>query len=205
MFRRLSICLVLSFLAVGVAFAQVNIKAAAQNTWMVSGSMGFSYFLGNGQGETDSPTEGLELTLTPRVLWYPVDGLGVGGEASLDWYTNSYTTTDLGIGPRVAFYLRNPERRYPSGCCLTPCVGPNGWWMPFLGASVLYQMRDSGNGDANGFRARAGVGVSPVIGTKGTMPVELGFEYQSMKQGDYDPTTSSKIYLEAGFGAFLWK
>jgi hypothetical protein len=210
MFRRLSICLVLSLFAVGVAFAQVNIRACAKNSWHVAGLMGMGYNLPTDE-ETDSEGGSFYVNLDPRVLYFPIDGLGVGGDASFGFSANTYTNINLGIGPRVAFYLRNPERRYPSGCCLTPCVGPNGWWMPYIGASFLYLMTSTKYGEydpttTNGWRLKAGVGVSPVIGTKGTMPVELGFMTQQVTYAEgAEPTASSKIYLEAGFGAFLWK
>ncbi len=96
---------------------------------------------------------------------------------------------------------------------MTPCVGPNGWWMPYAGATFMYLMSSYKYGESdptttNGWRLKLGVGVSPVVGTKGTMPVELGFQTDSQTygEGEYKHTsTSSKIYLEVGFGAFLWK
>jgi len=57
---------------------------------------------------------------------------------------------------------------------------------------------------SNGWRLKLGVGVSPVIGTKGTMPVELGFQTDSWTYDEHT-SSSSRIYLEVGFGAFLWK
>jgi hypothetical protein len=215
MFRRLSICLVLSLFAVGVAFAQVNIKAAARNTWHVAGLLGMGYNLPTDTLEgTDSEDGSFNANFSPRVLYFPIDGLGVGADANLAFSANYIDSTNVGIGPRVAFYLRSPLRRYPSACCLTPCVGPDGWWMPNAGVSFLYLMNSTKYGESdpntsNGWRLKVGVGVSPVIGTKGTMPVELGFMTESITreiyEGETETNTSSRIYLEAGFGAFLWK
>jgi hypothetical protein len=81
--------------------------------------------------------------------------------------------------------------------------------MPYAGATFMYLMSSrkyGGGGEAvtsNGWRLKLGVGVSPVIGTKGTMPVELGFQTDSGT--DEHTSSSSRIYLEVGFGAFLWK
>ena len=207
MLKRLSVYLVLSVLVIGVAAAQVGIRAAAKNTWMVSGSGCMSYVLSSGSPE-DGEGEGLSVSLVPRVLWFPVAGLGVGGDVQLDHYANSYTNTTFGIGPRAAYYLRRSNRRYPSSCCLTPCVGPDGWWMPYAGATFMYLTSSSTHGSmessSNGWRLKLGIGVSPVIGTKGTMPVELGFQTDSQTYGEHT-SNSNKLYLEVGFGAFLWK
>jgi outer membrane lipoprotein-sorting protein len=51
MLKRLSICLVLSVFVIGVASAQVGIRAAAKNTWLVSGSGSMTYVFSSGSGE----------------------------------------------------------------------------------------------------------------------------------------------------------
>ena len=207
MLKRLSICLVLSVFVIGIASAQVGIRAAAKNTWMVSGSGSMTYVLSSGSGE-DSESGELAISLIPRVLWFPIAGFGVGGDVQFDYSANNNTRTTFGIGPRVAYYLRRTSRRYPSACCLTPCIGPNGWWMPYAGATFMYLMSSSKQGEytttSNGWRLKLGAGVSPVIGTKGTMPVELGFQTDSWTYDEHT-SNSSRIYLEVGFGAFLWK
>ncbi len=67
MLRRLSICLVLSVFAIGIASAQVGIQTAAQNSWLVSGSGSMTYVLSSESGE-DSEEGSLSLSLIPRVL-----------------------------------------------------------------------------------------------------------------------------------------
>ncbi len=213
MLRLLSICLVVSVLTVGVAQGQVNNGAAMPGSWMVSGSASMAYNLPS-SGETDSEDGSISISLYPRVLYFPfMPGLGLGIDGNLGWYSNAYKTTSIGIGPRAAYYFRLDNRRYPAACCLTPFVGPDGWWLPYVGASFLYLMESTKYGEydpttSNGWRFRVGLGVSPLIGTRGTMPVELGFQTGSLTTGSGEhqyTSKSSKIYLEVGFGAFLWK
>jgi hypothetical protein len=92
-----------------------------------------------------------------------------------------------------------------SGCCLTPWFGGNSsYWMPFFGVSLLYLMDrftyGSSSYNYSGYRGRVGVGAAPMIGDHGTAFLELGFQTQSLRS-----QTSNKIYLEAGFGAFLFR
>lgn len=210
MFRIL--CISLTVLAAGTAVAQVKNNAAKPGSWMVSGSAAMDYYLSSSSGE-DTPNKGFQLSLYPRVLYFAfMPGLGLGIDGHLGWYKNSYTNTSIGIGPRVAYYVRMENTRYPSGCCLTPFVGRDGWWLPFAGASFLYLTESNKYGQstttANGWLFKAGLGVSPLIGTHGTMPVELGFRTESMTSGEGESESTAKssgIYLEVGFGAFLWK
>ena len=92
---------------------------------------------------------------------------------------------------------------------MTPWLGGNSsYWMPFLGVSLMYLMDKTSyagyNSTASGYRGRAGLGAAPMIGEHGTAFFELGFQMQSLKAGGVS-TTSNKIYLEAGFGAFFFK
>ncbi len=204
MSKRTAIGLVLVLVLSGLAVGQVKSGAAGVGSWLVSGQLGIDLYLG-GSSATDSRNEGLQINLAPRLLYFPSRGLGIGGELNLGYdKQDSYSTTDLAIGPRFAYYLLMPRRRYPAACCLTAMVGPDGWWMPYVGASVLYKRSCWGESKGSGFRARAGVGVSPLIGSRGTAMLELGFQHDNLKwEGATSATTGNKLYLEAGFGAFL--
>jgi hypothetical protein len=178
--------------------------AADEGSFFVSGQLGLNYYLKSSSPE-DSPSSGLDLNIAPRVLYFPAKSIGVGGEANLNMYMNSYDETSLAIGPRVAYYVKPDASHYPRGCCLTPWFGGNSsYWMPFFGVSLLYLMdRTSYTGGSTtntGYRGRVGVGAAPLIGDHGTAFLEVGFQTQSLRS-----QTSNKIYLEAGFGAFLFK
>jgi hypothetical protein len=223
MTRRLSLCTIMSLVAVGTAAGQVDIKACAQNSWYVAGLLSMSYTQSEYAGYSSYRSGSFAASLAPRVLFFSVDGIGVGGEGyfgydSQDGESFPRTTGfSLGVGPRVAIYLRSPQRRYAPACCFTPYVGPNGWWMPYAGLSIVYLTstyreeygREEYRRTGDGWRFKIGVGVSPVVGTKGTIPVELGFKTESITYV-YERTESrtykyNTLYLEAGFGAFLWK
>jgi len=181
--------------------------AADKGSFYVSGQLGVNYYLKSGSPE-DSPSGGLDLSLTPRVLYFPVKSIGVGGELGLNMYSNSYKSTSLAIGPRVAYFHKMDASRYPRSCGLTPLFGSGTYWMPFVGLTLQYLMEQSKYGSvsstASGYRGRVGVGAAPMIGDRGTTFIELGFQTQSVKYGSASQT-SNKIYLEAGFGAFLYR
>jgi len=193
--------------AVLVAPPQAQAGAVDPGSYFVSGQLGFNYYIKSTTSE-DSPVEGWDLLFAPRVLYFPTKGIGIGGEANLYMYSNYSKQTNLAVGPRVAYYLRPEGSRYSRSCCLTPCLG-NGYWMPFFGVSAMYLMnRDSYSGGpsstSSGYRVRAALGAAPMIGEHGTAFLELGFQTQSLKRSGTSQT-SNKIYLEGGFGAFLFK
>ena len=212
MTARLTVLFAVLIVLTGTGLAQTESFAAQANTWFVSGQMGLNFYTGGGGAELDTPNDGFDLKLVPRLLYFPATGIGVGGEANYNLYTNdNYTQSSLAIGPRFAYYLTNRSRRYPGACCLVPCIGPGGWWMPFVGLSALYYTSSykSSGGEAvntgSGYRVRAGLGISPLIGRRGSAILELGYEFGSTKQEGYAAQTSGRIYLEGGFGAFLFK
>ena len=195
MFRCLSICLVLSVFAASLAYAQADNRAAAQNTWYVTSLFSMHYHLPIDEGEYVE--EGaLMLNVNPRVLWFPIDGLGVGADADFYYFGSHFTDFNLSIGPRVAFYLGYPEQQSQL--------------MPHVGCSLQYVMNDVDPGATEtGWRLNLGIGISPVIGGHVTVPVELGFIVERLtsdysKWGSFT-ATSFRIYLETGIGAFLWK
>lgn len=189
---------------------QAQAGAADKGSLFMSGQLGLNYYLKSSTPE-DSPTEGLDLLFAPRLLYFPIKGLGVGGEANLYMYLDGTKQTNLAIGPRVAYYLKPDNSHYPRACCMTPWLGGNSsYWMPFLGVSLMYLMDRTSyagyNSTASGYRGRAGLGAAPMIGEHGTAFFELGFQMQSLKaSGATTSQTSNKIYLEAGFGAFFFK
>jgi hypothetical protein len=195
MFRCLSICLVLSTFAIGLAYAQAENRAAAQNTWHVTGLFSMHYHLPVDEGEYVE--EGaLMLDVNPRVLWFPIDGLGLGVDADFYYFGSHFTDFNLGIGPRVAFYPRWPEQQSQL--------------MPHVGCSFQYVMNEVDPGATEtGWRLKLELGVSPVIGGHLAVPVELGFVVERLttdySKEDSFTATSVRIYLESGIGAFLWK
>ncbi|MBN2537590.1 hypothetical protein JXB37_04880 [candidate division WOR-3 bacterium] len=209
--KRALMVVVLLALA-GAALAQVGTKAARQGSWLVSGQGGFDLFLDGGE-ETDTQRDGFHLLLAPRVLYFVMNGLGVGIEGNYDLVSQEYYKQgNLAVGPRVAYYVTMPRMRYPQACCLTPCVGPDGWWLPYAGLSLLYLAGRSESGSyvstGSGYRGRAGIGVSPLIGPRGTAFAELGYQLDhfewEMPETD-GPNDVSRIYLEFGFGGFLFR
>jgi len=197
--------------AVLVAPPQAQAGAVDPGSYFVSGQLGFNYYIKSTTSE-DSPVEGLDLLFAPRVLYFPTRGIGVGGEANLYTYSNSSKQTNLAIGPRVAYYLKSDASHYGRGCCmLPPCAGRNRSWMPFFGVSAMYLMDRTSSSfgyswNRSGYGVRAGLGAAPVIGEHGTAFLELGFQTQSLKaSGEASGETSNKIYLEGGFGCFLFK
>jgi hypothetical protein len=193
---------------------QAQAGAADKGSFFMSGQLGLNYYLKSAD-EEDSQSSGLYLLLAPRILYFPVKSIAVGGEANMSYYgTSSYKSTSIGIGPRAAYYLKPDASHYPRACCLTPWFGGNSsYWMPFVGVSLLFLMnRDSYTGypatTASGYRGRLGVGAAPMIGDHGTAFIELGFQTQSLKNSGASFASnhsSNQIYIEAGFGAFLFK
>jgi len=192
---------------------QAQAGPADKASFFMSGQLGLNYYLKSGHPE-DSQTSGLDLTIAPRLLYFPVKSIGVGGEANLYLYSNDSKQTNIAIGPRAAYYLKPDASHYPRACCLTPWFGGNSsYWMPYVGVSLLLLMnRYSYTGypatTASGYRGRLGVGAAPMIGDHGTAFVELGFQTQSLKNSGASFAsnhTSNQIYIEAGFGAFLFK
>jgi len=188
---------------------QAQAGAADKESFFVSGQLGLNYYLKSSSPE-DAQDAGLGIYLVPRVLYFPVKSVAVGGEADLDMYsTSEHEDMSIAVGPRLAYYLKPDASHYPRGCCLTPWFGGNSsYWMPFLGLSVLYLMDRSTYGSSSsnysGYRGRIGVGAAPLIGDHGTAFLELGFQTQSLRYSGTSQT-SNKIYLEAGFGAFLFE
>jgi len=205
MSRIVPVALLVAAIA-GAGFAADYNRAARAGGFLVSGQGSVSFYLPSGEPE-DTPSEGFSANLVPRALYFLIDGLGAGLDLGLGYYSNSYKSCDLAVGPRVAYYFVLPSRRYSRGG-FARYTGGEFWLMPFVGATVQYlsqTMTYSGNSVTNsGYRGRVGVGISPLIGSHGTLPVELGFQTQSVKSGSVS-TTSNQIYLEAGFGAFLWR
>ncbi len=194
MHTRLNICLILFVFTIGLVYAQADTKAAAQNTWHIAGMFSAHYRLPIDEG--DYTEEGaLSFNVNPRVLWFPIDGLGVGVDAGFYFFAGHFTDYNLGIGPRVAYYLKRP--------------GLLNQLMPYAGCSFQYLMNEVDPGATEtGWSLKLGLGISPVFGEHVAVPIELGYvaHHLSSDYGEesYSQTTS-RIYLECGIGAFLWK
>jgi len=193
-------------LVCALALGQSPSRAGYKGGYLVSGQAGASMIFHN--EATDAMNTELSLNFAPRALYFLMDGLGVGLEVNSGYFADGYKETWIGVGPRVAYYLVQTNTKYPRACCLTPYFGP-GWWMPYAGLSVLY-LSDRYDyrvsvATSTGWRARIGVGMSPLIGDRGTMPIEIGYEMQSTKYPDATAQKRSRVYLEVGFGAFLFK
>jgi hypothetical protein len=189
---------------------QAQAGAADKESFFMSGQLGLNYYLKSGNPE-DSQTQGLDLLFAPRVLYFPVKSVGLGGEANLYMSFGDIKQTNIAVGPRAAYYFKFDASHYPRGGCMTPWLGGNSsYWMPFFGVSLMYlteRYAYSGySSTASGYRGRAGFGAAPMIGDHGMAFIELGFQTQSLKAGGSTASqTSNKIYLEAGFGAFFFK
>lgn len=205
MLRIVSVALILAAVA-GTGLASDYNRAGRAGGFLISGQGSANFYLKSGEPE-DSPSEGFSINLVPRALYFLIDGLGAGLDLGFGYYSNDHQSTDLAVGPRVAYYFMLPNRRYSRGG-FARYNGGEFWLMPFAGATVQYLSQTisygGGSTTSSGYRARVGVGISPLIGSHGTLPVELGFQTQSLKYGS-TTTTSNQVYLEAGFGGFLWK
>jgi hypothetical protein len=194
MYIRLNICLVLFVFTISLASAQTDNKAAAQNTWHIAGMFSAHYHLPIDEG--DYSEEGaFVLDINPRALWFPIDGLGVGVDASFHYFAGHFTDFSLGIGPRVAYYLRQPEQQNQL--------------MPYVGCSFQYLVNEMDPGATEtGWSLKLGIGISPVFGGHVAVPLELGYMAHHLSS-DYGSTsfshTTNSIYLECGIGVFFWK
>ena len=82
---------------------QAQAGAADKGSLFMSGQLGLNYYLKSSTPE-DAPTEGLDLLFAPRLLYFPVKGIGVGGEGNLYMYFDGTKQTNLAIGPRVGTF-----------------------------------------------------------------------------------------------------
>lgn len=192
LFKCFVVCIVLLIFASGSLFAQDNSKAATQHTWHIGGMFSSYYHFAHEEDEEGA----LLLNFNPRALWFVIDGLGVGADADLYHFNTYYNHTNLSIGPRVAYYFRQHE-------LLNRLI-------PYTGCSFHYVITDADFGASEtGWRLKLGIGMSPLLGDIITVPVELGFMTDKLTH-EYDnentyTETNNRIYLEIGFGAFLWK
>jgi len=191
---RLNIYLVLFSFTIGLVYAQADTKAATQNTWNVSGMFSAHYNMPRDEG--DYTEEGaLMLNVNPRALWFPINGLGIGVDADFSYFNGHFTDFNLAVGPSVAYYLKRP--------------GVLNQLLPYAGCSFQYLMNDVDPGaEETGWSLKLGLGISPVFGGHVAVPVELGYVAYHLSSdygGESFSQTSSRIYLECGIGAFLWK
>lgn len=191
---RIFIHLAIFILSMGTAYGQAYTGAAARNSWNVAGMFSAHYIL---PVEEDDYTEdgALVINFSPHVLWFPIDGLGVGIDAGFYYFTGEFKDMGLSVGPGVAYYLKRP--------------GILSQLMPYAGCSIQYQRNEVDPGATEtGWNLKLGLGISPIFGDHIAVPVEIGYlaHHLSSDYGEesYSRTTSS-IYLECGIGAFFWK
>ena len=193
MSARINICLVLFVCAISFAYAQAYTGAAARNTWNVAGMFSVHYLLP--VQEDDYEEDGtLVLNINPQVLWFPIDGFGTGVAADFYYLTGNFKHMAIGIGPRVAYYLKRP--------------GILSQLMPYAGCSFQFLKSEMDPGSTEtGWNLKLGLGISPIFGDHVAIPVEIGYMAHHLSS-DYGVEsysyTSSCIYLECGIGAFLW-
>ena len=188
-----SIGLVLFVFAISFAYAQAYTGAAAQNSWNVAGMFSLHYLLP--VQEDDYEEEGaLVLNINPRVLWFAIDGFGVGVATDFYYFTGNFKHMAIGIGPHVAYYLKRP--------------GILSQLMPYAGCSFQFLRSEMDPGSTEtGWNLKLGLGISPIFGDHVTVPIELGYmaHHLSSDYGEENYShTSRSIYLECGIGAFLW-
>lgn len=191
---RIHIYLTVFVLAMGTAYAEGYTGAAARNSWNVAGMFSVHYIL---PVEEDNYTEdgALVINFSPHVLWFPIDGLGVGIAVDFYYFTGDFKHMAIGIGPRVAYYLKRP--------------GILSQLMPYAGCSFQFLKSEMDPGSTEtGWNLKLGLGISPIFGDHVAVPVEIGYmaHHLSSDYGEESYShTSSSIYLECGIGAFLWK
>ncbi len=194
MTKRLFVCITLVALAAVLGPAQAAPGAAARNTWHVASQFGMHYLFPIDEGEYVEEAA-LALGIHPRVLWFPVDGLGVGVDVGFSYLTSHFSDLSLSVGPRVAYYLRR--------------AGQSSQLLPYAACSFQYVLAKADPGATEtGWNLKAGLGVSPVIGGHVGVPVELGFlllRRSSEYSGENYSQTAARVYLESGIGAFFWK
>jgi len=212
MARRTGLVVLLGAALAVLIPAQAIAGAADQGSFFISGQLGMDLYFGSDHPE-DTQGNDFEIWVVPSVLYFPVQSIGVGIMADFDYWNpgDGYKQTYLAIGPRAAYFLKFGDKRYPSSCCLSPWLGPRSMWMPFFGVSLMYVNDHYGSdywsSTSSGWLGRLGVGVAPRIGDRGAAILELGFQHESMSysSGVASTQTCNKIYLEGGFGAFLFR
>jgi len=181
------VVLALAVLATGAAGAWDAGHAAARGTWYAAGMASTRYQLPSEEGE-----DLFVLNLAPRVLFFPLDGFGLGAGAGFAFISHYTTEREIDVGPRAAYYLR----RSP--------------WMPYAGLSFEYvhnsMAQVSGIDAETGWQLGAAIGVSPVVGSHGTLPVELSYTFRSLTRPTPEGSENARVStlgLEVGLGFFL--
>ena len=192
--RSIIVFFIMVLLATGLAYAQDTTKAADRNTWYVAGLFNAQYFLPYNEGNYVE-NGFLTLNINPRVLCFPIKGLGVGVDTDFYYFTGHFTDMEFEIGPRVAYYLRKP--------------GTLNQLMPYVGCSFNYLLNDLDPGAIEtGWNLKLGLGISPVFGRHVSVPFEFGYMYHNLSSNFGSSSfsnTTSRIYIDIGIGAFLWR
>ena len=191
---RINICIIIFVFTISLVYAQSNAKAATQSTWHVAGMFSAHYRLPiEEEGYTEDGV--FALNINPRIMWFPIDGLGVGAVADFRYYSGNFSDLSIGIGPHVAYFLK--DSRLSSKL------------MPYTGCSFQYLMKEMIPGAIEtGWNLKFGVGISQIFGEHVAVPIELGYMINNISSdygGESFSQTINRIYLECGIGAFLWK
>lgn len=186
---------VFCFKSSDLLYAQDNSQAAMKHSWHVGGVFSGYHHFGNSEKENELD-ESQIIKFNPRVLWYVINGLGIGMDADLYHFNSYFDHTNISFGPRVAYYYMAHEKIQ--------------YLIPNIGLSLHYVYNDADFGiNETGWRFKFGLGISPLLGDHLTIPIELGLMSERLTQDYYEDeslmVTNNRLFLEVGFGAFLWK
>jgi hypothetical protein len=131
---------------------------------------------------------------------------GTGAAAKNTWLVAG------GFG--MNYTLPVDEGEYTEEGALALGIHPLALWFPIdglgVGVDAGFVMSDLDPGASEtGWRLKLGLGLTPVVGGHVAVPVEVGYMTERLtseygEEGTVTVTTS-RIYLESGLGAFLWK
>jgi hypothetical protein len=164
--------------------ARVSAQAYAtdRGSFIVGGSAGTSTntFTIDLEGEPESERVSL-VHLAPQALYFVTPGLALGGRVSASLISDDEdTSTQLGVGPQVAYYFGRGERPY----------------YPYLSAGVSYE--DVANDEA-GVGANAQAGLVFLLARGVGLDTSLFYRRQ-----EAEPVRHESLGLAVGITAFVF-
>lgn len=171
------------FLPLNFADAQYKNFPIGKGSTLLSGAINFNNRSGNLYGDVTT------ITITPSLFYFFGEGLGLGGDFSLDYISEEWiSVTNLAIGPKFAYFIGKSNSKI----------------YPYFGAGISFLSMNLGSfGTASGFRIKIGGGVSPLIGSNATTMIEAGYQIDNLT---YDGNSSSGgiLYIGIGIGCFIF-